>query len=154
MYFPKLNALKAYHFDELMISQLDAWLGTRRVAVRKYLSPLQFSFQTGVREDAAIYMFALCVQPDIGLLKARYVVECHACEYRVVEVFESKIDIPQEIYCGECDRSFKVTSDDIVIWFELLEEPILPDYSIPGSGVGDRLGKDMAFGILSQLIQK
>lgn len=141
MYFPKLNALKTYHFDDLMINQLDSWLGTRRVAVRKYLSPIQFSYQTGVREDAAIHMFALCVQPDIALLQARYVVECHACESRVVEVFESKTDIPQEVYCGECDRTFKVTSDDIVIWFKLLEEPTLPDYLTPGNGTGERLGK-------------
>lgn len=143
MYFPKLSILKDYRFDDLMIDQLDSWLGTRRIAVRKYLSPIQFSYQTGIREDAAIHMFALCVQPNIALLKPRYLVECKKCEYRIVEVFESAIDVPQKLYCGECDRTFDVSSDDIIIWFQLLEEPATPEYLNTNGKAGDYLGKSM-----------
>jgi|GEM_PF-2855642 hypothetical protein len=85
-------------------------------------------------------MFALCVQPDIAVLKARYVIECSDCDDRVVEVFESSIDVPQEIYCGECGRTFKVTSDNIVIW---LVEPIIPGYLISEQKVDDSLGKQI-----------
>lgn len=73
MHFHELASLKQFQFDDQIISQLDSWLMSRRVAVQKYLSPLQFSAHTGVKKDTAVYLFALCVQPAIAILKPRYI---------------------------------------------------------------------------------
>jgi len=122
MFFPTLNGLKMYKIDDISISKLDGWLGTRRKAVIDSLNPLQFSVDTGIDEQYSIYIFALSTQIGIAVLKARYVIECPLCDtvYKVVYDLE---DIPKCFVCNECGSNLKNHEDYVTIWFELIIEP-------------------------------
>lgn len=127
MYFPILNTLTRYRIDDFISNKLDVWLGTRRRAVRKFLSPIQFSLDSEIDEDTAISLFVICTGRDIGLLKQRYSIECPHCN-RLMNSFSLPSDIPSEIYCIECDRTYSVTKDMITIWFELIQSPAVQVY--------------------------
>ncbi|AEG14534.1 hypothetical protein Desku_0935 [Desulfofundulus kuznetsovii DSM 6115] len=122
MYFPILRTISRYKIDDLLYKKLDVWLGTRRKATRNFLSPLQFSIDSGIDEDTAMLLFAICTQPDINLLKVRYMVECPYC-YRKLAIFNNPMEIPEQVYCPEDEADIPVKKDNIVIWFELLSEP-------------------------------
>ncbi|WP_424660313.1 hypothetical protein [Desulfofundulus sp.] len=112
--------MKHRQVDESLCGRLDTWLGTRRPAVRKHLSPLQFSLDSGIDEETATHLFALCT--DIGLLRTRYTVECPGCS-SILGNYYSPGEIPESMYCPECGSNVLVGSGDVAVWFELLREP-------------------------------
>lgn len=111
-----------YKIDDILINQLDVWLGTRRKAVVDSLNPLQFCIDCGVDEQQAIYIFALCTQPLIGVLKVKYILECPGCD-RVENVFYNPREIPGAFTCLECGSQVTIHEDYIHIWFELIKQP-------------------------------
>jgi hypothetical protein len=144
MYFPILNTMRKFQVDEFLIKKLDVWLGTRRKAVRKFLSPLQFSLDTNIDEDVSMDLFLYCTEKDLKILKQRFVVTCPVCD-RILGVYTLPTDIPEEIFCAECNHTIKITEDMITIWFELLVTPQhLPKDSDTKSVVvrNDGLGKN------------
>lgn len=118
MYFPTLDIMKHYQIDEILIKKLDLWLGTRRKATKKYLSPLQFSIDCDIDEETSMGLFVLCIENAVHLLKQRYTIECRCG--RIIGDYESVIEIPMSYHCIECNREYETTMDMIVIWFELL----------------------------------
>jgi hypothetical protein len=114
--------MKGYSIDEILFKKLDCWLGTRRLATRKFLNPLNFSIDTGIDAEVAMYIFALCTQTNINILKVKYVVECRNCNH-ICGKYYSTGDIPRKISCSDCGISIDVNEDDIKIWFELIQEP-------------------------------
>ena len=127
MYFPILNTMRNHGFEELIVNKLDDWLGTRRVAIRKFLNPLQFSIDTDIDSEKALSAFAVCTNNDIGLLQAKYRVECPQCDQPVRTCYAPK-EIPMFIKCKNCDRQYRVDENCITIWFELLKPPQSPAY--------------------------
>ncbi|TYS18483.1 hypothetical protein FZC78_02790 [Rossellomorea vietnamensis] len=126
MYFPTLNILKNYHqIDNFVISKLDSWLGTRRQAVRKFLTPLQFSIDTDIDEEYSISLFAICTDPKIKVLQEKYIVECPH-DNTILGVYTSAHEVPHRILCNECNQYIDVSLNNLVIWFELIQSPQLP----------------------------
>jgi len=150
LYFPILSIMSRYQIDNYLSSKLDVWLGTRRRAVKYFLSPLQFSLDCGIDEDTSISLFVICTMQDIRLLKEIYVVECESCNNRILGTFSQPSDIPDELYCGECDMSIKVTKNNLVIWFKLLSEPQeqpYNDYASDLERTRNPVGKTLASGL-------
>lgn len=149
MYFPILSTMSRYQIDSFLMNKLDIWLGTRRKAVRKYLSPLQFSLDCEIDEDISISLFSICTMQEISLLDEYYVVECENCNNRILGTFTQVSDIPNEIYCGECDRNIEVTKYNLLIWFKLLKEPQEQPYNEYSRGLIKKvnsLGRTFASG--------
>lgn len=148
MYFPTLNTLKNFQIDgikvdDFFIKKLDIWLGTRRKAIRKFLSPTGFSIDTGIDEDVSIDLFILSTEDKVNILKQRFVVECPLCN-SILGSYDFPNQIPHTIFCAECNKNILVNEDMIVIWFELIQHPQLPKNPTPkiggtSSGKGDGL---------------
>jgi hypothetical protein len=147
MFYPILSTLEQHQVDRLVISQLDSWLGTRRKAVWHALNPLQFSIDSGIDEELALYVFALCTEAEFGLLRVKYVLECPVCD-RNIKTYYSASDIPQFFTCLECGTHIeKIDEEWISIWFELLKpttELITNEQHTWINGVTG-LGKTLAF---------
>lgn len=122
MFFPTLGNLKMYKIDDTLITQLDAWLGTRRKAVVDFLNPLQFSIDSQIDEQYAIYLFVMCTKPKIEVLKVKYILECPVCD-KIQQVYFNPLEIPDKFSCLECGSLVKVHEDYINIWFELIKKP-------------------------------
>lgn len=118
MYFPTLSNLQE---SDMYRKALDEWLGSRRAAVRKHLSPLQFAVDTDIDEGKAINLFFECTQPDVGLLKVYFVVECPYCN-AILGVYDEYVKIPSSIICDECGGEVETDDDHVIVWFELLLE--------------------------------
>lgn len=58
--FPVLRKLQS-SYPDYIINTFDEWLGTRRLATIKTLSPLQFSTDTGIDDNVAINLFLIAV---------------------------------------------------------------------------------------------
>lgn len=122
MYFPILNDMKKYHVDEGVLKKFDSWLSSRRSATRKHLNPLQFAIDYDIEDEISIDLFAKCTSQEIGLLKVRYVVQCSVCQ----KILRASNDLPSEkdeFQCPDCFNENKFFYDDILIYFELLQEP-------------------------------
>jgi hypothetical protein len=154
MYFPTLNIMKKYKVDEFLIRKLDIWLATRRKAVRKFLSPLQFSLDTDIDEDLSIDLFFICSEKDLELLKFRTIVKCPNCD-RIIGVYEEPTKIPSSIYCDECNFNIKVNQDIVETYFELTQLPM--EQVINRDSIVFREGDDgsgKAFGLRVEQIEK
>ncbi|PHB61124.1 hypothetical protein [Bacillus wiedmannii] len=123
MYFPTLDTMKNLEIDNFLIKKLDTWLGTRRKATRKHLSPLQFSIDTDIDEDTSIELFAVCTDNEIKVLREKYIVTCPNCCDKIIDVYYTPEEIPDIINCYECNRSIRVREEMITIWFELMRIP-------------------------------
>ncbi|MFD2663353.1 hypothetical protein [Paenibacillus thailandensis] len=146
MYFPTLSTMSRFQIDEFLYNKLDIWLGTRRKAVRNFLSPIQFSLDCEIDQETSISLFVICTEKDINLLKQRYVVECPCCQ-RLLGEYLAPADIPFIIDCPECGKNIKVNRDMIVIWFKLTQEPLTQPYQINidmSLMVRESVGKDIS----------
>ncbi|MBZ8120541.1 MULTISPECIES: hypothetical protein [Bacillus cereus group] len=123
MYFPTLDTMKDLKIDDFLIKKLDTWLGTRRKATRKHLCPLQFSIDTDIDEDTSIELFAICTDKEIKILREKYIITCPNCCDKILNVYYTPEQIPDIIYCNECDRTIRVREEMITIWFELMLIP-------------------------------
>lgn len=144
MYFPTLNTLKDYQIDgvkvdDFFIKKLDIWFGTRRKAIKRFLSPLSFSQDTGIDEDISIDLFILSTEKNVKLLKQRYVIECPSCN-SLLGSYDFPNEIPDSIFCSECNSNVSITEDMVIIWFELLMNPLPPKEptSVVGGGVSGK----------------
>jgi hypothetical protein len=98
-------------------------LATRRPLTIGFLSPLQFSLDTGIDQETALALFAYCTQPDIMVLRVKYCVTCNRCDH-VNGCYYRRNEIPTKITCLGCEREENFDEDMIRIWFELIQEPI------------------------------
>lgn len=112
--------MRTQRIDQMIVDQLDSWLGIRRRATWKTLDPLQFSIDSGIDEDLALYLFVLCAK--INLLKIQYVISCPFCENNL-QVYNFSTDIPKEITCEECNLKQIIDEENIIVYFELLIPP-------------------------------
>ena len=120
MFYPILENLKQNKIDMDIIKKLDGWLGTRRKAIWKSLNPLQFSIDSGIDEDLSLYLFILC--DNLKLLKVQYIVHCSLCDANLNK-YKSIKDIPEKIFCNECNNYININEEDIIVYFELLIPP-------------------------------
>lgn len=127
MFFPILIAMRNYQINEVLYNKLDAWLGTRRQSTKNFLSPMQFSIDSGIVEEDALNLFALCTQPDINLLAIRCMVECPVCDHRL-GTYIIHDEVPETFHCIECETDTKYSNTEISFWFSLLKEPIAQPY--------------------------
>lgn len=146
MYFPTLSTMKRYKVDDFLIKKLDIWLGTRRKAIRKFLSPLQFSIDTDIQEDVSIDLFFFSTENHVDVLKQRIVVNCPNCD-RILGVYENPNDVPTHTTCIECNPEenmpIDIDEDMITIWFELTKSALPQNFegsSSAGQGGGEGNG--------------
>lgn len=121
MFFPALINMSNYKIGETLYNNLDQWLGTTRIAVRKSLNPLQFSRDYQISEDVATQLFLLCTSEEFSILKAKYILECPICN----SILLNSDTYPKstEVYCIECNVRNTILDDDIIIQFELIQDP-------------------------------
>ncbi|WP_057000224.1 hypothetical protein [Carnobacterium maltaromaticum] len=121
MYFPSLMNIKTRRYDNGEIDKLDKWLIALSAKKRKYLNPLQFAQDSGVRQDVAIKLFEEASKT--GTLKSIYQV-MDVDRIETIEVFYSKEEIPKEIYSNILEDEIKIVNENILVWFKLTEKPI------------------------------
>ena len=122
MLFPVLKKLQS-SYPDYIINTFDEWLGTRRLATIKTLSPLQFSTDTGIDDNVAINLFFDCCKPDIELLRVSWHLECPCCGTTLQTANTYSVIEHSEIFCENCSSSFLTTDENIFVWFSRLKEP-------------------------------
>lgn len=121
--------MRNYRINEVLFNKLDAWLGTRRQATKKFLNPYQFSIDSGINEEDALNLFALCTQSEIDLLAMRCMVECPICGHRL-GTYGIKDKVPESFCCEECTSVLKESDTEKSFWFSLLKEPEIQPYQM------------------------
>lgn len=109
----------------MVYSALDSWLAIRRKSTINYLNPLQFAVDVGIDSEIALAVFAICTYPDINLLRAKYIVECSNCK-KTLGIYYSLAEIADSHECSECHCANSFAADDVIVYFELLQEPQEP----------------------------
>lgn len=131
MFFPCLSNLKRAKFPEQSIKLLDWWLGTRRQNTRKYINPLQFSIDCNIDIEHTLKLFSHSTyDPQIQLLRQKYVYYCPYCAHRVSTNFKENEE--SILRCNNCEKpiSTETLKDSTEIFFELLKAPkdFIQDY--------------------------
>ncbi|MFJ8064857.1 hypothetical protein ACIQYS_09510 [Psychrobacillus sp. NPDC096426] len=147
MYFPSLQIMKVSDGDnkinEKLLEQLDFWLASRRVAVRNYLSPYSFSQFSDVDSTLCIDLFYYCTSDKVNILKARYDVFIRSLGLKIGSYYDYN-DIPEFFVDSDNNEELEISDNDILIYFELLEEP----EEVPNINLDDGAGKPRGVGIV------
>ena len=115
MHFPVLNNLNA---SDLIKDKMDVWFASRREAVKRSLTTLQFAIDMEVDEDSAVELFDQCVA--IGLLEKYYVLECSQCQ-EIIGIYNNPDEIPEQYHCEDCG-TIGTSRGHIAEFYKLISE--------------------------------
>jgi len=143
LFFSILKKMTEFGFDEQLYNKLDIWLGTRGASDAKYLSPVKFSKDANIAEEAAIAMFAACTLSEFGILRAKLCVRCPICDYSA-RAFYQLGEIPRSlVICDACEAEVPAYPENVRVWFELVNSP--EDYQYNGSLFEKSKGNSFSF---------
>lgn len=119
MYFQELKGLREAN-PELKdaVDNLDRYLASLTGSARNNINASTVTAALNIPRGKAIGL--LMAAAEVGLLRLKYRVVCP--EGHGVQEFDRLQGIPTEIYCGACDQTYPVTSDDVEYFFELNEK--------------------------------
>lgn len=138
MFFQKLENLKKDNkLSKLsdIIDRFDFWLATRPKSYKNMLAPEQFSEAEEVLLEISNKLF---VEAQLlQILEKRYVVSCCKCGH-IVRILNTKDEAINYIIeyngneekCGECDRHYNITSNNVHIYYNLKEKPNKKEFSL------------------------
>ena len=128
MYFQNLKSMMdsngTNHIDQKLIEQFDFWLASRRTSVKNYLCPHSFSMYSGIDPGLSLGLFKAVSELDEKFLRARYDIFIRDKGIKIDSVYDQK-EIPGSYDDPDTGKTYKINlSEDIRVYFELLEEPI------------------------------
>lgn len=147
MYFPSLQNMKGLNgipnISDPLIDQLDFWLASRRESIKNYLNPYSFSQYSNLSNELSLDLFYLCTTKEINILRVRFDVFINKTNTKL-DSFYNINEIPESIEDYEHNIEVQITNDDILVYFELIKEPIhTPKLDLP-----IEMGKPQGVGII------
>lgn len=125
MHLMKSNLLISKGFPEELVKKFDSWLSFRKERTGERLNAMEFARHAEVSQDEAIGIFANAVA--VKIMKFQFVLTCPNCNSRV-QSHESLQHFRSEYLCETCSgEAVMVNSDDLQVYFELLDRPYHPD---------------------------
>lgn len=119
MFFQELTRLREANPDlKDAINHLDRYLASLTGSARNNINASTVAAALNIPRGQAIGL--LMAVAELGVLKLKYRVLCP--DGHGVQEFNRLQDIPTEIYCGACDQTHPVTTDDVEYFFELNEK--------------------------------
>ena len=147
MFYPKLLEIKELGFASELIEQIDKWLAFLPDSEKSIITAGKVSRKFGI--DYTLVEVLLNKLYDIGILDETYIILCPECEKEIRSATrENLVDVMQEInYCYKCDTEIKVTMEDIIFSYKLIQEPQLTEnelkeYASKVLGVDKTLSKE------------
>lgn len=133
MYFQKLenlSHLESFKSFNPIIDTLDSWLAFLPKSYQDKIVPEIFSSKEGVPLKIVYRIFDKLLEED--MVKERYIVRCpdDECDH-VVYIADDLKDVDDyiinhnsnEIECNFCEKTDKITTDNVLVIYELLDDP-------------------------------
>ena len=147
MFFQKLEKLKDNNKLKKIsdiIDQFDFWLATRPKSYKDMLTPEQFAEFEEVIIEISQKLFEEAEK--LKVIEKRYVLMCPRC-FQVLSILNTKDDAIQCILeinenkeeCNACEKYYKVTSNNVYIFYKLLEKPNKSEFRL-SRGYADGIG--------------
>lgn len=133
MYFQKLenlSHLESFKSFNPIIDTLDSWLAFLPKSYQDKIVPEIFSSKEGVPLKIVYKIFDKLLEED--MLKERYIVRCPYDECNHVMYIADDLKSVNyyiinhnldEIECNFCEKIDKITTDNVFVIYELLDEP-------------------------------